>query len=149
MQTWNLLHEAGLPIRLFLTLYKTDATLVRRLEERLAPLGLSLGRLCLLVLLHRADEPMLPSELGDDLAVTRANVSGLLKGLEAAGMIKREVDVTDRRRILVHLTAAGKSILEQAWPIYEEAVTGGLAALTPDEQALLLALLQKVIASAG
>jgi MarR family 2-MHQ and catechol resistance regulon transcriptional repressor len=143
---WKLWQQMGIPIRLFLTLYKTDATLVRGLEERLAPLGLTLGRLCLLVLLQQAGEPMLPSELGDDLAVTRANVSGLLKGLEAAGLVRREVDVTNRRQTLVHLTEAGSSLLAQAWPIYEETVTGGLKALTPDEQETLLALLQKVIA---
>lgn len=143
---WKSWHQMDLPIQLFLTLYKTDATLVRRLEERLAPLGLTLGRLCLLVLLQQAGEPMLPSELGDDLAVTRANVSGLLKGLEAAGLVRREVDVTNRRHTLVYLTEAGSSLLARAWPIYEETVSGGLKALTPGEQATLLALLRKAMA---
>lgn len=144
MTKWELFHSPNLSVRLFLTLYRASASLVRRLEERLQPLGLTLGRLCVLVALRRAEAPMLPSELGDDLAVTRANVSGLLRGLEEQGLIRREIDVSDRRRTLVHLTPSGLTILDQAWPIYEESVTGGFSPLTVEEQSTLLALLQRL-----
>lgn len=103
-----------------------------------------MGRLCLLYALQRVDRPTLPSELGDDLAVTRANISGLLRGLEKCGMVRREMDTTDRRRILVHLTPKGKEILEQAWPIYEETVAELFHPLNDEEQALLLSMLHKL-----
>ncbi|WP_051004566.1 MarR family winged helix-turn-helix transcriptional regulator [Paenibacillus sp. OSY-SE] len=122
-------------------------SLVRQLEEQLAPLGLTLGRLCLLYALQQHGSPALPSELGDDLAVTRANISGLLRGLERDGMVRRALDQADRRRVLVYFTPAGEDILNQAWPIYETTVSAMLQPLTTDEQMTLLRLLHKLNAS--
>lgn len=116
------------------------------MEEQLAPLQLSLGRLCLLYALQRIGRPALPSELGDDLAVTRANISGLLRELEKNGMIRREMDTADRRRVWVHLTAKGIETLQQAWPIYEATIAERFQSLTPDEQTLLLSILRKLSA---
>ena len=131
-------------VELFFNLYKKNTHLVRKLEERLAELGLTLGRLCLLYALQKAGRPSLPSELGDDLAVTRANVSGLLNGLEKSGYVRREMDASDRRRILVHLTPEGEAVLDRAWPLYEETVRTNLRTLNPREQKELLRLLKKI-----
>jgi MarR family 2-MHQ and catechol resistance regulon transcriptional repressor len=131
-------------VDLFFSMYKANLANVRKIEEKLAPLGLSLGRLCLLRALQRIGRPALPSELGDDLAVTRANISGLLRGLEKAGMVRREIDASDRRRVLVHLTPRGIETLRQAWPLYEEAIAGQFHALSPDEKRAMLSLLRKL-----
>ncbi|MBA4496546.1 MarR family winged helix-turn-helix transcriptional regulator [Paenactinomyces guangxiensis] len=143
MAHWDFSNSA-LPVQLFLSLYKTNIIMVRQLEEKLQPWGLTLGRLCLLVSLRRFNKPMLPSELGDDLAVTRANVSGLLKALEAQGMVRREFDPADRRRILVHMTPAGEKTLEQVWPVYVEAISARFKRLSPEKQALLFQLLEEL-----
>ncbi|CAG5080193.1 Uncharacterized HTH-type transcriptional regulator yetL, Transcriptional regulator, MarR familly [Thermobacillus xylanilyticus] len=129
-------------------MYKSNLANVRAVEEKLAPLELSLGRLCLLYALQRIGRPALPSELGDDLAVTRANISGLLRGLEKNGMVRREIDTVDRRRILVHLTPKGAETLRKAWPIYEEAIAGQFQPLTAEERSALLAILRKLSLSA-
>jgi len=131
-------------VELFFNLYKKNTVLVRKLEERLESLNLTLGRLCLLYALQRAGKPSLPSELGDDLAVTRANISGLLNGLEKIGYIRRELDTSDRRRVLVHMTPKGEEALEQAWPIYEASVRENLNALSREDQQQLLKLLKKI-----
>ena len=136
--------KPSLSVQLFLTPYKSNVSLVRKLEEKLEPLGLTLGRLCLLYALQRTGRPALPSELGDDLAVTRANVSGLLNALEKAKLVRRELDPSDRRRVLVHLTPAGEETLSKAWPIYEESISQSLSPLSAQEQSVLLALLQKL-----
>jgi len=125
-------------------MYKANLANVRAIEEKLAPMQLSLGRLCLLYTLQRIGRPALPSELGDDMEVTRANVSGLLAGLEKNGMVRREIDPSDRRRILVHLTPKGIETLKQAWPLYEEAIAGRFQPLTPEEKDALLSLLRKL-----
>lgn len=125
-------------------MYKSNLANVRKIEEKLAPLQLSLGRLCVLYALQRIGRPALPSELGDDLAVTRANISGLLAGLEKTGLIRREIDTADRRRIWVHLTPKGTETLQKAWPLYEEAIAGQFQALSPDEKRALLSLLRKL-----
>lgn len=131
---------------LFFTMYKSNLANVRFIEEKLAPLGLTLGRLCLLYALQRIGRPALPSELGDDLAVTRANISGLLAGLEKLGMIRRENDRADRRRILVHLTEKGVETLRKAWPLYEAAIAERFRTLSEDEKSALLPILRKLSA---
>ncbi|SFJ41025.1 DNA-binding transcriptional regulator, MarR family [Paenibacillus sp. UNC496MF] len=133
-------------IDVFLTLYKTNHRLVQALEEQLGSFGLTLGRWCLLVALRSGGRPMLPSELSDDLAVTRANVSNLLNALEKAGRIERAFDPANRKRILVHLTPQGREVIASVWPVYEQTIArlvGGK--LAPDEQAQLSALLKKLV----
>ena len=124
--------------------YKANLISVRKVEEKLAPLQLSLGRLCLLYALQRLGRPALPSELGDDLAVTRANISGLLRRLEKNGMIYREIDTSDRRRILVHLTPKGVETLQKAWPIYEKTIAERFQSLSAEEKNVLLSILRKL-----
>lgn len=140
----NPFHNAGTPVLLFLHLYKSSQLLTRSLDQQLAAYRLTLGKLCVLVSLRQSGGSKLPSEIGDDLAVTRANVSGLLRSLEELGLVTREGDPTDRRRTVVSLTTEGTRVLEQVWPVYEDAIDSAVAKLTAEEQALLLGLLRKL-----
>lgn len=84
---------------------------------------------------------MLPSELSDDLAVTRANISNLLNSLEKAGRIQRDFDPSNRRRILVRLTSDGEDLIAKVWPVYEETITEHIGKLSPENQTKLKELL--------
>lgn len=89
---------------------------------------------------------MVPSEISDDLAVTRANISNLLNSLEKAGRIQRNFDPTNRRRILVNLTPEGHEIIVQVWPIYEQTITQNVGnKLSLEEQNQLATLLKKLV----
>jgi DNA-binding MarR family transcriptional regulator len=140
----NPFEHAGTPVLLFLHLYKSSLVMTRGLEQHLAEHRLTLGKLCVLVSLRQSDGSKLPSEIGDDLAVTRANVSGLLRSLEGMGLVSRETDLDDRRRTLVTLTPEGARVLDQVWPTYEGAITGAMSTLSAEEQRLLLGLLRKL-----
>ncbi|MBB3128635.1 MarR family 2-MHQ and catechol resistance regulon transcriptional repressor [Paenibacillus rhizosphaerae] len=132
-------------VDVFLTLYKTNHHLVQQLEEQLATFDLTLGRWCLLVALRTSDRAMLPSEISDNLAVTRANISNLLNALEKTGRIQREFDPTNRRRILVRLTAEGHQLITDVWPIYEQTIIHHVGEkLTAQEQEQLKELLKKL-----
>nr|WP_162463218.1 transcriptional regulator [Paenibacillus psychroresistens] len=88
---------------------------------------------------------MLPSELSDDLAVTRANISNLLSALEQAGRIKREMDTTNRRRIFVRLTPDGHDVISKVWPVYEQTITQNVGSkLNLQELEQLKGLLKKL-----
>ncbi len=99
----------------------------------------------MLVALKSSGRAMVPSELSDDLAVTRANISNLLNSLERAGRIRRSFDPTNRRRILVNLTAEGHEIILNVWPVYEQTIAQNVGnKLTPEEQNQLRILLNKL-----
>lgn len=85
---------------------------------------------------------MLPSELSDDLSVTRANISNLLNALEKAGRIQRDFDPSNRRRILVRLTAEGEDLITEVWPVYEKTIAEHVGGkLSPEAQTQLKQLL--------
>jgi DNA-binding MarR family transcriptional regulator len=95
------------------------------------------------VALRCGGRAMLPSELSDDLAVTKANISNLLNSLEKAGRIQRDFDPTNRRRILVSLTPEGHNVISKVWPVYEQTIAHNVGSkLTLQEQKQLKELLK-------
>jgi DNA-binding MarR family transcriptional regulator len=88
-----------------------------------------------------------PAQLADVLNVTRAAVTSRLDRLAAAELVTRQVDATDRRRVLVKPTAAGRASWNKH--IFEGAARDQrmLSALSTDELKQLNALLRKVLRS--
>jgi DNA-binding MarR family transcriptional regulator len=86
-----------------------------------------------------------PAQLADATHVTRAAMTSRLDRLVAAGLVTREVDPADRRRVLIRATAAGR----EAWNthIFEgiERDKQMLGALSREELVQLNALLRKVM----
>ncbi|HEU4701662.1 MAG TPA: MarR family transcriptional regulator [Conexibacter sp.] len=87
--------------------------------------------------------------LAETLCIDANNVVLLLNELEAAGHVERRRDPHDRRRHLVHVTAAGRRAIERAERGQESVEDEVLAALTPDERATLRDLLSRALSSAG
>ncbi|WP_054741688.1 MarR family winged helix-turn-helix transcriptional regulator [Cellulosilyticum ruminicola] len=65
----------------------------------------------LLTLAHRGGYA-LPGELAKDINVSTARIAAILKSIEKKGLIKREIDANDRRKILVTITPAGQSFAD-------------------------------------
>jgi DNA-binding MarR family transcriptional regulator len=88
-----------------------------------------------------------PAQLAETSNVTRAGMTSRLDRLVASGLVTRETDPLDRRRVVVRPTAAGR----QAWDgyVHEGMVRerGLLGALSSKELQQLNALLRKVIMS--
>jgi DNA-binding MarR family transcriptional regulator len=87
-------------------------------------------------------------EMGSVLCVDANNLVILLNELEAAGLVLRRRDPSDRRRHLVDITAEGRESLERA----ERAIAGiedeVLGALSPKERTSLRRILAKAIEGA-
>jgi DNA-binding MarR family transcriptional regulator len=88
-----------------------------------------------------------PAQLADANGVTRAAMTSRLDRLVASGLVTREVDPLDRRRVVVRPTAAGSA----AWDKYvHEGMRREqhlLRALSPRELEQLNTLLRKVVRS--
>lgn len=85
-----------------------------RLEDlhttHLAPWGIS-GRELAVLLLLEGQEPESQQQAAERLGVDRTTMVALLDGMEQQGLIARQADVTDRRRNVIVLTAAGHRTL--------------------------------------
>jgi DNA-binding MarR family transcriptional regulator len=81
-------------------------------SERLLRLGVSMAQMHILFTLQRRGE-MTMSQLADFLNVSLSNATGLIDRLEERGYIERDRVATDRRIVLVRVTAAGELMLAE------------------------------------
>lgn len=140
----NPLDNPDIEVELFLTLHQKTNKLTKILDSRIKVFNLNLGRLCLLYMLEERNYEALPSELSDELTVTRSNISGLLRALEKLQYINRAFDENDRRRIKVTMTEEGKKVLAKAWPIYEEVMKDVFSGFKKDEKVQLLSMMNSL-----
>jgi len=97
------------------TITRVQQILVGRVEDALAPLGLTFARFEILRLLGFTRTGRLPmGKISDRLQVHPASVTSAVKRLEREGLIRREPDGTDSRIVLAALQPAGESLLGPA-----------------------------------
>src|ERR1700675_964635 len=90
----------------------------RRFDEALRPLDLTSGQFSLLMSLNRAEPPSI-GPVSAMLAMDRTTLNANLKPLERRGLLTVSVDDADRRSRRLALTAAGRSLLVRALPVWK------------------------------
>jgi DNA-binding MarR family transcriptional regulator len=113
----------------------------RGTRQRLAPLGLTPGQGRALSVLERAGGPMRMAALAEALRVVPRSATGVVEGLEEAGLVDRVTDPSDRRSVLVGLTDAGRGTLDELARARQETAEELFGGLDPADQRRLLALL--------
>ena len=119
-------------------------------QARLAQLGLTEGKLAVLMQLHyEQDNGLTPSELAERCDVTRGTITGLLDGLERMGYIERRSSVEDRRMLTVHLTPQGVALIDESLPKHFRGMKEMIkrANLSEEEQKQFVSILKKVQAA--
>lgn len=108
--TDNWLH---LDQQLCFALYSVSLAMTKQYKPLLDPLGLTYPQyLAMLVLWESA--PISVNELGKRLSLDSGTLTPLLKRLEASGLIARQRDNLDERRVLVSLTTKGQQLKQDA-----------------------------------
>jgi DNA-binding MarR family transcriptional regulator len=126
---------------------KLNKYLDRAMNETLADFNLNRGEWHLLGALRKCGPPYRrsPGHLAEDMGLSSGAMTNRLDRLEAAGLIQRLPDPTDRRSLAVELTDAGW----QAWQdtVGTQARKEALIAqaLDADEQERLNALLRRLM----
>ncbi|MEU9700806.1 MarR family transcriptional regulator [Streptomyces sp. NPDC047981] len=86
-----------------------------------------------------------PSELAQDLDLAPASVTGRLDALERRGFVRRTPSTTDRRKVVVELTAAGRETWLGAMDVLGHEEDRLLGVLDEDERTLLNDLLRRIM----
>lgn len=68
------------------------------------------GETFLILYVMKRGGSVLPSEISDAMNITSARVAAVLNSLEGKNLITRQIDPSDRRKILVNITEEGKEI---------------------------------------
>jgi DNA-binding MarR family transcriptional regulator len=118
---------------------------MRRSNSELLGMDLRL----LMALSYLGDHDGAPQqELVDALCMDAKNVVLLLNDLDDLGHLERRRDPEDRRRHRVHITDAGRQVLQRAARVQESIEDEVLRGLDPNERATLWTLLTKAVRGA-
>ena len=133
------------PDRCQLVFEHLDAALAIRsaLHRTLAAYRVSDLQFGVLVALFALDpEPVMPADLADYTAVSRAAITDALVRLESLQLIVRTRDNLDRRIFHLHLTDKGRSMVDEALNRYLSAVASVARHVDPGLQPVLLGAYQ-------
>ena len=142
--------RAGLARRATDALERVACAASRELDRHAAGYGLSDAKLEVIEALCCRDERCACLHaLGDELGVTRPNVTKLVDGLERGGLVERRPHPTDGRMVHAHLTPEGADMAASALPGRADAIRRMWDALDDDELTQLVGLLDAAAARAG
>ncbi|HEY0793113.1 MAG TPA: MarR family transcriptional regulator [Chthoniobacterales bacterium] len=136
-------HAGTRGVHVWLILMKAHRALRRHAEASLAELGFGLSDFGTLeVLLHKGPLPV--CEIARLVGLTPGSASVALDRLEKRGLIERQADVADRRNRIIHLTGAGRQLIDRAFTDHAQAMEAAAGPLAPEERATLIRLLKKL-----
>jgi MarR family transcriptional regulator for hemolysin len=107
----------------------------RAVDHRMRPFGLTEATWLPLLHLARAPAPMRQKELAASLALDGSSVVRLLDALQAAGLIERREEDSDRRAKAIILTPLGRATVAKVEAVGQRVREDALAGLSDDELA--------------
>ena len=99
--------------QLCFALYAASLAMTKAYKPLLAPLGLTYPQYLAMLVLWQGDG-ITVSQLGERLTLDSGTLTPLLKRLAMLGLLQRQRDPQDERRVLLHLTARGLALKAQA-----------------------------------
>jgi MarR family transcriptional regulator, organic hydroperoxide resistance regulator len=106
--------QLALDNQLCFALYSASRAITRAYGPPLAELGLTYPQYLAMLALWEADGPMAVGDVSARLRLDSGTVTPLLKRLELIGLVTRERDGKDERRVLVRLTPTGDALRQAA-----------------------------------
>lgn len=143
-----MLLELGDPLahRALQSLVRAESAVRRRLAVELEREGVSAAGFSVLVVLTTAGGTLELRTLRRRLGWSKANATEVTATLAAREFVVRRRSPSDRRIVLVDLTAAGDDLVERLFPAHSDRVTRAFDALDESEKRTLSALCRKIAA---
>ncbi|MEO5326064.1 MarR family transcriptional regulator [Mesorhizobium sp. CC13] len=119
----------------------------REMEKTFARHGLNYASFDVLATLRRSGAPyaLSPGDLSATMMITSGTMTNRVDQLEKAGLVERRLNPDDRRSFIVSLTDKGFATIDAAVTDHVATQTRVVEMLTPDERAVLNALLSKFL----
>lgn len=74
-----------------------------------------------------------PSYLGKCLDMRKGSLTSLIDSLDSMGLVRREADPSDRRRVIINLTAEGEAYVNKRYREFEKALDGLFSSFSETE----------------
>ena len=127
------------PAKLWSLNYRLLMSVISSVAPDIAALGLETNELFVLA---EVDEHPYPAELAGTLCMPKPTVTVNVKRLEAAGLLRREIDTADLRRHRLVLTPEGRKAMSRGLALLSDAFGARLGRLSAAQQAALRTLLE-------
>ena len=127
----------------FVKLLRAADTLSGLTHRHLTAKKLTVSQFGVLETLHHLG-PLCQAEVAKKNLKSTANMTTVIDNLEKRGLVERHRNDADRRYITLHLTSAGKDLIEELFPIHVQGIVDRLNILTPQEQQQLGQLCKKL-----
>jgi DNA-binding MarR family transcriptional regulator len=137
------------PIEVVGRLLRASRHLQRGIERQLETLGLNMTEFNVLGALRRTGTPyrMTPAELSRSLLLSSGGLTKRLDRLELEGLIERSPALDDRRSVLVGLTPAGLTVIDEAVAAHLTNEARLIEPLSHEERDALTSILRTLLAS--
>jgi DNA-binding MarR family transcriptional regulator len=106
--------------------------------------GLSASAFQVLAILDGAGEPLPGHVIAERLLVSSASMTSLVDTLERRGLVERHPHPTDRRKVLIYLTADAQRIADQQLPALHAVLAQAISTLAEDDREHLLTSLTTI-----
>lgn len=127
----------------YINLMRASDSLASRLSGDVEKYGITVGQFGVLeALLHLG--PMCQRTLGEKLLRSGGNITLVIDNLEKQGRVRRERQTNDRRMIVIHLTAAGRRLIQRVFPEHAKRIAAEMSRLTPRQQETLRRICRKL-----
>ena len=116
----------------FIKLQRASKAVSARLERHLSAASLTESQFGVLeALLHLG--PLCQRELSAKILRSGANLTTVVDNLEKRSLVRRERGVEDRRYVTVHLSDAGRALIERVMPAHVGRITESFGVLSVEE----------------
>ncbi|NIH83707.1 MarR family winged helix-turn-helix transcriptional regulator [Amycolatopsis granulosa] len=134
------------PLAVFGRLHRAFDRYQHQLTRVLGRFDVSISAFGILTALRRAGEPYrrTAGDLADTTLLTTGGITQRVDRLEAAGLVRRERDLEDRRVVYIGLTPEGLALTDKVVEAHFANERRMLAKLTQNERAQLAKLLSKL-----
>ena len=102
------------------------------------------GERFILFFISAHEDRAIPSEIGKEMGISSARIAAALNSLEGKGLITRQIDRDDRRKILVDLTDAGRTEVEKNKNEIRETTAGMMRCLGEHDAKELVRIMKKM-----
>jgi MarR family 2-MHQ and catechol resistance regulon transcriptional repressor len=134
-------------VHLWLVLWKAMRSLEVHAMRSIGGFGMCQSDFGVLeALLHRG--PMSVKEIGAKVLLTSGSMTAAVDRLEERGLVTRQDDAEDRRTRIIHLTDAGRELIERVFAEHRAAMEEAVAGFPVEERAGLIDALRRLGRSA-
>ena len=130
---YNGSEEEILALDCYIKLFRAAESVSQSINAHLRAYDLTLSQFGTLEALYHLG-PMQSGELGQKILKTSGNMTMVIDHLEKRGLVTRQRRADDRRRVDIHLTEDGRSLIATILPTHVAGVVQSLSPLTMAEQ---------------